>query len=210
MSLVDANVVLRYLLDDHAELSAQAADILERQSVIMPMEVACEVVYVLQKVYGVERQDIQEQLSGLVDEALVTMDKPAVFLKRTPCSGPIESLKEKRSIPSTRRSASIYSAQMSADPCGFRQCPLEVLHQECDGLALAGTKTTASPPGCHRPCRSPYQNTGSFSASTQRDGPLSGVIGRSVNDCASQPSGCLSLKGAGASASRIGLKPTLA
>lgn len=51
------------------------------------MEVACEVVYVLQKVYGVERQDIQEQLSGLVDEALVTMDKPAVCLKGLDCYG---------------------------------------------------------------------------------------------------------------------------
>jgi hypothetical protein len=28
----------------------------------------------------------------------------------------------------------------------------------------------------------PYQNTGSFSASTQRDGPFRGAIARSVND----------------------------
>ncbi|MDD5404741.1 MAG: hypothetical protein PHZ14_09430 [Sulfuricella sp.] len=33
MSLVDANVVLRYLLDDHEELSPKAADILERHAV---------------------------------------------------------------------------------------------------------------------------------------------------------------------------------
>jgi predicted nucleic acid-binding protein len=48
MSLVDANVVLRYLLDDHVELSAKAQEILEQQVVTLPMEVACEVVYVLQ------------------------------------------------------------------------------------------------------------------------------------------------------------------
>lgn len=48
MSLVDANVVLRYLLDDHEELSARAAEILENHSVTLPMEVGCEVVYVLQ------------------------------------------------------------------------------------------------------------------------------------------------------------------
>ena len=35
MGLVDANIVLRYLLDDHAELSPKAADILERQSVTL-------------------------------------------------------------------------------------------------------------------------------------------------------------------------------
>jgi hypothetical protein len=44
MSIVDANIVLRYLLDDHAELSPKAADILERRSVTLPVEVGCEVV----------------------------------------------------------------------------------------------------------------------------------------------------------------------
>ena len=85
MSLVDANVVLRYLLDDHAELSAKAAEIIEQQTVILPMEVACEVVYVLQKVYAVERQEIQRQLRALLGEGLVNMEKPAVFLKGLQC-----------------------------------------------------------------------------------------------------------------------------
>jgi predicted nucleic-acid-binding protein len=87
MSLVDANVVLRYLLDDHAELSPKAAGILERQAVTMPVEVGCEVVYVLQKVYAVERKEIQQQLSALLNEGLVSMDKPAVFLKALDCYG---------------------------------------------------------------------------------------------------------------------------
>jgi len=51
MHLVDANIILRYLLDDHAELSPKAAEILEQHTVTLPIEVACEVVYVLQKVY---------------------------------------------------------------------------------------------------------------------------------------------------------------
>ncbi len=78
MSLVDANVVLRYLLDDHEELSPKAADILERHAVTLPMEVGCEVVYVLQKVYAVERKEIQQQLGDLLNEGLVSMDKPVV------------------------------------------------------------------------------------------------------------------------------------
>lgn len=81
MSLVDANIILRYLLDDQEELSAKAAEILEQQTVIMPMEAACEVVYVLQKVYNVDRQTIQQQLTTLLNEVLVTMDKADVFLK---------------------------------------------------------------------------------------------------------------------------------
>ncbi len=87
MSIVDANVVLRYLLDDHTELSAKAADILERHSVTLPVEVGCELVYVLQKVYAVERKEIQQQLGALLNEGLVNMDQSAVFLKALECYG---------------------------------------------------------------------------------------------------------------------------
>jgi predicted nucleic-acid-binding protein len=85
MSLVDANVVLRYLLDDHEELSGRAADILERHAVTLPVEAGCEVVYVLQKVYSVERKAICQQLGGLLNERLVSMDKADVFLKALEC-----------------------------------------------------------------------------------------------------------------------------
>ena len=62
MSVVDANVILRYILDDHAELSPKAAEILEQQqTVTLTLEVACEVVFVLQKVYAVDRKEIQLQ-----------------------------------------------------------------------------------------------------------------------------------------------------
>ena len=81
MNIVDANIILRYVLDDHPELSPKAAEILEQNALTLPMEVACEVVYVLQKVYAVERKDIQQQLIQLLDENLITMDKPMVFSK---------------------------------------------------------------------------------------------------------------------------------
>jgi len=42
MTIIDANIVLRYVLDDHQELSPKAADILEHQIVILPIEAACE------------------------------------------------------------------------------------------------------------------------------------------------------------------------
>lgn len=81
MILVDANVILRYLLDDCDELSTAAAAILEQQIVTLLIEVACEVVYVLQKVYAVDREEIRQQLGNLLNENLVAMEKPAVFLK---------------------------------------------------------------------------------------------------------------------------------
>jgi predicted nucleic-acid-binding protein len=55
--------------------------------VTLPVEVGCEVVYVLQKVYGVGRKEIQQQLGELLDEGLVTMENPAVFLKALECYG---------------------------------------------------------------------------------------------------------------------------
>jgi predicted nucleic-acid-binding protein len=79
MPLVDANIVLRYILNDHPQLSQQAADFLEQQTVLAPIEVVCEVVYVLQKVYHVSREEIHRKLSDLVAESLITLEKPVLF-----------------------------------------------------------------------------------------------------------------------------------
>jgi predicted nucleic-acid-binding protein len=79
MCLVDANIVLRYILDDHAELSSRAAEILEHHEAVLPIEVVCEVVYVLQKVYQVAREQIQAQLGNLINERLVSVEKPDVL-----------------------------------------------------------------------------------------------------------------------------------
>jgi predicted nucleic-acid-binding protein len=42
---------------------------------------------VLQKVYAVERKEIQQHLSDLLEQGLVGMEKPAVFLKALECYG---------------------------------------------------------------------------------------------------------------------------
>jgi predicted nucleic-acid-binding protein len=81
MKIVDANIVLRYVLDDHPQLSLRAADILENNEVFLPFEIACEVVYVLQKVYHVARKDIQNTLSDLLESHLVKSEKPTVLKK---------------------------------------------------------------------------------------------------------------------------------
>ena len=83
--LIDANVILRYLLDDHEELSAKAAQMLEGREVVLLPEVACEVVYVLQKVYKVSRPQIQEHLSALLVSQLVRVEQAEVLLKALEC-----------------------------------------------------------------------------------------------------------------------------
>jgi predicted nucleic acid-binding protein len=62
MHRIDANILLRYLLDDHEEHSRPAAGIIENNCVVVSTEVVCEVVYVLSGVYSVPRAEIRDTL----------------------------------------------------------------------------------------------------------------------------------------------------
>lgn len=67
MKIVDANIVLRYLLNDSDDLSGKAAEILENNMVFLPNEVIAEIVYVLEKLYKVERRKISSALLELFE-----------------------------------------------------------------------------------------------------------------------------------------------
>ncbi len=67
MNLVDANIILRYLLDDGGESSEKSALIIENDTIFITGEVIAEVVYVLEKVYKAERKDISKSLCSLVE-----------------------------------------------------------------------------------------------------------------------------------------------
>ncbi|KJS20909.1 MAG: twitching motility protein PilT [Clostridiaceae bacterium BRH_c20a] len=58
MKIVDANVILRYLLNDVHEMAEKATQLLENNEVYIPNEITAEVVYVLEKIYKVGREDI--------------------------------------------------------------------------------------------------------------------------------------------------------
>lgn len=62
----DANVILRYLLDDIPEQSVKAAKILQGE-VYIPHEVMAEIVYVLSGVYEIERTIIADTLIQLIN-----------------------------------------------------------------------------------------------------------------------------------------------
>lgn len=85
MIIVDANIILRYVLNDEEKLSNSAAEILENNKVILLLSVVCEVVFVLQKVYQVERYKIQEVLQKLIEEELVFLEKPEILIKALDC-----------------------------------------------------------------------------------------------------------------------------
>jgi len=62
MLLIDANIALRYILNDNKELSPKAKDIIDNNDIEMPIEVLSEVVYVLNGVYGINRETIRSKL----------------------------------------------------------------------------------------------------------------------------------------------------
>jgi len=62
MKKIDANVVLRYLMNDHAANSLKAKEIIEKNIVEIPIEVLCEVVYVLTGYYKINRQNVSFEL----------------------------------------------------------------------------------------------------------------------------------------------------
>ena len=68
--LIDANVILRYLLRDDEELFGKAFEVLEKvkigqETVIIPESVLAEVVYVFLKIYEVRREVISGKAAGI-------------------------------------------------------------------------------------------------------------------------------------------------
>jgi predicted nucleic-acid-binding protein len=65
MLLIDANIVLRYVLNDHTELSLKAKDIMLNNEILIITQVIAETIYVLKGVYKSSRQDISDTLLSI-------------------------------------------------------------------------------------------------------------------------------------------------
>ena len=63
---LDANAFLRYLLNDIPAQAEAARDVIDSGAAILTNEVLAEIVYVLDKVYGLPRQKIADTLTGVV------------------------------------------------------------------------------------------------------------------------------------------------
>ena len=74
MQKIDANIILRYVLNDNAELSPKAKDIIEQHTIEVPVEVLCEVVFVLTGYYKIDRKSVSTELKN--------------FFEKTPCTLP--------------------------------------------------------------------------------------------------------------------------
>lgn len=67
MFLIDANVILRYLLNDNPSMSQKAKEIIEAGA-YTKAEILAEVVYVLDGVYSVTREDIKTYILRILDD----------------------------------------------------------------------------------------------------------------------------------------------
>lgn len=62
MALIDTNIMLRFLLNDNQELSAKASEIITQNKCFVKYEVIAEAVYVLSKVYDIDRHGIADAI----------------------------------------------------------------------------------------------------------------------------------------------------
>ena len=65
MKIIDANIILRYLLKDNLELHKKSVPLIETNRVFVPNEIAAELVYVLEKVYSIPKKEIRDVLAVL-------------------------------------------------------------------------------------------------------------------------------------------------
>ena len=64
--LIDANVLLRFLLNDNEKQANEAKEVISGGSCVLLPEVLAEVVYVLSKVYGIDRDDISASIKKVL------------------------------------------------------------------------------------------------------------------------------------------------
>lgn len=68
MQLIDANVILRYLLNDNPEMSQKARALVATGNAYTKPEIIAEVVYVLKGVYRIDKDGIQKFIHSVLDD----------------------------------------------------------------------------------------------------------------------------------------------
>jgi len=82
MVFLDTNIVMRYLLDDHKELSEKARQIIDSKTDLFICDGVCsEIVYVLKKAYLVEPEIIKQTISELLEKENVFVTNKNVVKK---------------------------------------------------------------------------------------------------------------------------------
>ena len=80
MKLIDTNVILRYILNDHEELSEKARLIIDGEDVMIVGQVVAEVIYVLKNVYNATREEIAAALLDFCEIDNVSLENEEILI----------------------------------------------------------------------------------------------------------------------------------
>ena len=68
VTILDANAILRYILDDVPEQADKVEEVLRAESIVILPEVVAEVVYILNKLHGISREKTSEYILVFLGE----------------------------------------------------------------------------------------------------------------------------------------------
>lgn len=81
MIRVDANYILRYLLNDNPEMANIAEQLFLNEQTFIANEILAEVVYVLFGVYDIAKIDIADKLTDLIGAETILTDNKAIIIE---------------------------------------------------------------------------------------------------------------------------------
>ncbi len=81
MIYIDANVVLRYLLNDNKKYSVISKDIIENNEIFIKTEVLAEIVYVLNKTYNVPKDLLKNVLIDLLNNSNINVEAKDIIIE---------------------------------------------------------------------------------------------------------------------------------
>ncbi len=79
MKILDANMIIRYLIRDNEEMAEQVKHILKTEKILIIPEVIAEVIYVMLKVYNYDRIIVADTLLRFVNLSTVVLNQPEVL-----------------------------------------------------------------------------------------------------------------------------------
>ena len=81
MKILDANMILRFLIQDDESAADIVEKLIENEEVLVLPEVIAEVIYVMTKVYHIDRSTTVDIVSSFLDDPHVKSEKTDVLIK---------------------------------------------------------------------------------------------------------------------------------
>jgi len=80
MLIVDANAILRYTLNDNADMAKTVTELINKNKITIRYEVMAEVIYVLEDVYALPRNEIRDGMKTFLSLPNVETETKNVLL----------------------------------------------------------------------------------------------------------------------------------